>query len=146
MRSELFGKEALYDNITRQCLCPAKHTHKFHFGAVEPYGVFSVMLLVLFTFNVTETENTTQQPFITKPWEIGGHASLSLPLSSLSLSISPIVSPFIHLSILLLSVLIHCLTFTQKLPLHNPPPLICLHFSAVIQLKVASPSQQMEEI
>lgn len=43
------------------------HTHTFHFGVVQPCGVFSIILLVLFTFNVTETESSTPQPFITKP-------------------------------------------------------------------------------
>lgn len=72
--------QANYETHTR--------THTFHFGVVQPCGVFSIILLVLFTFNVTETESSTPQPFITKPWEIGGHTSLSL--SFLSLSVYPL--------------------------------------------------------
>lgn len=108
---------------------PATHTHThntFHFGAALPCGVFSIMLLVLFTFNVTETENTAQQPFITKPWEIGGHASLSLPFSSLAVYLLHCSTLYPSINCAPFSaVRIHCLKFThgtQKPPLHNTPP------------------------
>lgn len=83
------------------------------------------MLLVLFTFNVTETENTTQQPFITKPWEIGGHASLSLPFCFLSVYLLHCfpLCPSIN-SAPFSAERIHCLKFThdaQRLPIHNNP-------------------------
>lgn len=83
------------------------------------------MLLVLFTFNVTETENTTQQPFITKPWEIGGHASLSLSFSSLSVYLLHSFSLYPSINSPPFSTeRMHCLKFThgtQRLPLPNPP-------------------------
>lgn len=85
------------------------------------------MLLVLFTFNVTETENTTQQPFITKPWESGGHASLSLSFSSLYVYLLHCSSLYPSINSAPFSAeRIHCLKFThgtQRLPLYNPPPL-----------------------
>ena len=157
MRPAQFGLEARWNHtvfVTGEVhTAPATHT-TLHFGAALPCGVFGIMLLVLFTFNVTETENTAQQPFITKPWEIGGHASLSLAFSSLAVYL-------LHCSTLYPSIncasfsaaRIHCLKFThgtQKPPLHNPPfhphPLYLSPFSAVIHLKVASSSRQMEEI
>ena len=130
MRQALFGQEAFYDNETdtvcdRWNILSLQPIHTlFTLGQYGPCGVNSIMPLVLFTFNVTETENTTQQPFITKAWEIEGHTSLSILFTSLS---SSIVSPSIHLSIVLLSVLRGYIILSSHMAHssflypHNPP-------------------------
>ena len=63
------------------------------------------------------------------------HHSPPLSFLSRSLSISPIVSLFIHLSVALLSVLIRFLTIAQRLPFHLPglsPYLRCDSFKGGI--------------
>lgn len=66
-----------------------------------------------------QRQRTPHRSLLLQSLEKLGVMHHSPTLSPLSLSISPIVSPFIHLSAPLLSVLMHCLTFTQELPLHN---------------------------
>lgn len=85
---------------------PTTHTQNLYLRQSGTVEFFSIMPLVLFTFNVTKTEDTTQQPFITSLEKLGvvHHSPF---LSPLSLSISAIVSPLPHLSVLLFSALIH---------------------------------------
>lgn len=109
--------------VTGKIYTRLQHIHTFHFGAVQPRGVFGIILLVLFTFNVTETEHHTAAFYYKAlgKWR----SCITLPLFLLSLSISSIISLSIYLSVLLLSGLkIHCLKFpygTQTLPLYKPP-------------------------
>lgn len=77
--------------------------------AVQPGAALTIVLLVLFTFNVTETENTSEQPFITWPEK----AKL---IHHFSTVFAPSIAPHCLSFPPFVSIL---LAFMQKIPFHT---------------------------
>lgn len=125
------------DAMSHSSSTSAASAHKYPSGPMKFCGVSNSVSLVLFTLIVTETESTTQQPFIITPWKTGGHASLLLPPPPLHF-VSWIVFSSIHT---LYSF--QCPHGTQT----DPPQLSYQSpFSPISHWKMASLSWQMEVI